>query len=357
LPSILNVTVIATARSSYEITQDAGKESRLIIYLELLVVLFLTAILSLLTCFTKKDFLYDTKTLLRAIVYSLGQIFLVLYIGLQQQIGLVSVGIDLQRMDLLWAGVIYACLSILFYRFVVQPLFLREKRTFEEMGFYDDTLSVKSPLQRSLLISYVSLAAIAEELIYRGYFILIWGQRINSPILCATISSIIFIILHLYRGKKTIPYYTTITIFLVIPTLYANTILISVGMHIFVNLAATIGIWVREERRLKKESETSSQIPNGSTIPRENPTPNSRIAIILFICSWFAALISLFLYAIPSALIIILVTCDMIRINKSRGRIVGVGFCIATIIISTFPILALAAFFLLPKIFALLFSA
>ena len=324
------------------------------IYLELSVVLLLTVTPALVGCFSKKEFLHETKshtsTLLINVYYSAGLILLLLYIGLQQQTELISIGIDIEKTDFLVTGILLASIFVLLYagiNNIIKKLFLKNKGKSEENKWEQNFRSVQGPLNRSLLLAFVSLAAISEELIYRGYFILIWGQRTNHPTICAAISGIIFIILHLNRGKKFIPYYVAITVFLTIPTLYANNILISIGMHVYINLLATAAIWIRKRKKLKRPE---TKIFDQEGFLKPEITPCSTPAILLLVGSFIAIPFSFFSFGAPSIIIIVLAICEIIRVKKSQGKIAGIGCCIVATFISTLPILAIAAFFALPYV-------
>lgn len=288
--------------------------------------------------------------LIGANLHHVGIILLILYIALHQESGLLSIGVDADEPEFLLAGVVLISIFFLLYVFIEKCIFKVKESTLKK-DFEKEVLSYKSLWQKILLFVSVSLAAVSEELIFRGYFILIWGQRTGYPILYAVLSGIIFIVLHLHRGRKAIPYYTAATVFLVVPTLFTGTIMISLGMHLYLNVLATLGVWIRNRGEIKKQKAGAVDSPSHPVLPTQKKAPLSAVAIILMVCSWIVMPLSLFIYAIPSLLIILLAVIDMIRIKKSKGRIRGRGLCIAAICLSLLPILAIAALFALPLIF------
>ncbi len=342
----------------------------MLIYLELSVVLFIAVIPGIFNLIyvrkRRRDKMrYSTPVLALNTFYAIGQILLISYLGLQHESGLKSIGLNIddtnQILPGIFGGVVLASLFILVYVYVIKRFFLRgpEDEPGKEWndGWQKDVVAIKSPRRRLLFTLYVSLAAISEELVFRGYFILLWGQRLDQPVLCAAISSIVFISLHLDRGRKAIPYYTTITLFLVIPTLYTHSLFIALGTHLYLNLLVTIGLWVRTGRKVKeKESGAFAQSAQQKVIIFEKSTPTSTPAVILFIGSFLAIPFSLFLFAIPSLILIVLAIADIFRIKRSQGKIVGIGFCVAAIGVSFLPILAFAAFFSVPYILDLILA-
>lgn len=332
----------------------------MVIYLELLAVVFIAVVPGFLYFFLPERLRKRRRTSVinspYHIIHSIGVCCLILYIALQQETGILSVGLDRDKLDLLFAGLLLAIFFLLLVIVTTKVIF-KKKETESGKNFEKEVLLYKSMPQKALLLIYVSLAAISEEFIFRGYFILIWGQRTGYPIICAFISSIIFILLHLHRGKKAIPYYTAITAFLVIPTLYTHTILISIGMHLYINILLTLGVWIRESKKRKEEHlENSTQQPKSTFVPPP-PVPYSKSAILLFICSWIAIPFSILLFGIPSAIIICLAIFNIIRLKKKKEKKVGIGFCIGTIAVSILPIFAIIAFFGLPYILDFIFSS
>jgi hypothetical protein len=118
-----------------------------------------------------------------------------------------------------------------------------------------------------LFLAYMLSAVIAEEMVFRGYFILLWGQRTGHIVPCAIISAIVFAFLHLYQGKKYILDHILFPVAFSVTAAVSGNIVITIYMHLWLNLIVTAKLWFREYKE-KKSSATDAQVgpekPSGS---------------------------------------------------------------------------------------------
>ena len=238
------------------------------ITLELMAVLFVVVLPGVLGCIliikSKPDELSKDiyAGLSAALLYGVGTIFLMLYIAMGQEQKLLSIGIDLERHPGIFPEIIFGVFIgsiFLLISFLISRKILK-KREFERSPKQVQTiLACKTPHQRALLIARVLLAAIDEELVYRGYFVLLWGRRTDSIIACAIVSGLIFVAVHLYAGKKLIVYYVFVTLLLTASAILSRGIMIPIGIHIYLNLSSTIGTWSASEKEELTEQEASKE--------------------------------------------------------------------------------------------------
>jgi membrane protease YdiL (CAAX protease family) len=193
------------------------------------------------------------------IIQSLGALSVVTYIALQQQNGLKAVGIDFSRTDELLGGIVAFSFFILLYA-LGHRLLIRKKPNVD-YSRYDvkQMLLSRTPLQRIFHIISLVLAVLAEEIIFRGYFLLLWGNRIDALILCAIISSVLFVILHLYQGKRVIVYHILFATLLATITISTGSIMLAIGTHLYGNLLIQIKLWILQAKgKIAEPSETEN---------------------------------------------------------------------------------------------------
>ena len=138
----------------------------MIIYLELFAVLFIAVIPHFLYFLIperqRKRRRVSIVTMLSSIFIYIGEILLILYIALQEKTGLLSIGFDLNKLELLWAGIFWATFFFILLLFVTKVIF-KGKKSKAGKNFIKEVLLYKSMPQKVLLLISVSLAAISEE--------------------------------------------------------------------------------------------------------------------------------------------------------------------------------------------------
>lgn len=210
--------------------------------IEVLAVLFLYVAPQVVTLFFWRsvDLEYGAPTsCLRVcgMLRTVGLSLIILYIGVWQESGLASVGLTSTRGGLLLLGFFVA-----FGLIILTSVLIRALSKEEPVRFHDRDVksfnACRTPGQRILYAMHLLLAAIEEEFFFRGYLILLWGQRTGNIVLCAILSGAFCLFGHWdhFRNKDVL--FGTVCFTLVISwlTVVTGSIWLSLSAHFFMNL-------------------------------------------------------------------------------------------------------------------------
>ena len=111
----------------------------------------------------------------------------------------------------------------------------------------DDLMILFFPKKRILALIMLLLAVISEEILYRGYIVLFLGTRTDQIIIFGLLSIFITVFGHLYQGTDKIVYHMGLAIVFVLSTLITKSILISITIHLFINIFAILTLWKTKE--------------------------------------------------------------------------------------------------------------
>lgn len=234
------------------------------IVFELSSVLFLYLLHSLSACFFWKDIraseIQKGWSLGKVTVFlnTVGIICLILYIGARQENGLKAIGIHLDQSYLTLFGIYAYSLLVL----VVYLVSRKSTQIAKGIAPLTDAKVMRSFLttpQKLFHVTCMALCAVEEELVFRGYLILLWGKRTNMIIPIAVVSSILFILSHRHHFENKNHLYWTIlfTFVVTLSTLLFNNIMLALGMHIFGNILMTVKVWTLERRLASQETPPS----------------------------------------------------------------------------------------------------
>lgn len=222
--------------------------------IELLAVIFVGVMPSVVTIVfwrqLKEDDL-ETKYALRTVmqlVHSMGAILLVLFIALRHEQGLLSIGLDFSRFEDLFPGVL--AYSLLVVSYALTGRLIKGRKDEVDVSRYDIRMMLlaKGGWQKLLRIVALVLAVLAEELVFRGYFLHLWAERSGAVEYCALASSIVFVLLHLYQGKKFILYHVCYAAILAGLTIWSGGIMMAIGAHLYGNLLIQLKLWRMESK-------------------------------------------------------------------------------------------------------------
>ncbi|MHC4365665.1 MAG: DUF4190 domain-containing protein [Planctomycetota bacterium] len=316
----------------------------MIIAYEILAVLGLVVLPLILGCIswrkiTAKDFEESVYArLFSSLFLSLGTIFLILLIAVYQPRQLLSVGIDFRHYEEMFAGIVVLCVPIFIY-YLGYRIIYGKALNVREVDYTQKHvhlwLSYRTPLQRAIHLLSLVLSAVSEELLFRGYFIFLWGQRTNALIPCAVASCIAFVALHLYQGKKTIIYHTLLAATLAVSAILTGSIMVSIGAHIYLNLIATIKLWRLDSKRKEKSSATSTESPTETT---RHVKPTSRMAIAALILGILGLCTFPLSFGVPSIVGLFTGIKALSEIKRSGGELSGRGLAITGIVTSLISI-------------------
>ena len=106
-----------------------------------------------------------------------------------------------------------------------------------------------SRLGKAGLLMDLELAAVVEELIYRGYLLLVLAEEGLPMWILAAASTVLFALAHEWRGLGRFLYYVWFSVSAIFGLLIFHSVLAPIGLHLFVNLASGLRLWRRSRQR------------------------------------------------------------------------------------------------------------
>lgn len=148
-------------------------------------------------------------------------------------------------------------------------------------------INIRDGLERFVYLSILPVGVIAEEFVYRGYLVLLWGERSGNVLLWGALSVGFSIIVHLYQGinLRNLCIHFVLAASLTAITILTNNLLAAITGHLFNNLAFTLNTW-----RLADNQEL---VPD-----EKSRTKMQEYLWIVFACINFALVISFFAWAL-----------------------------------------------------------
>jgi membrane protease YdiL (CAAX protease family) len=188
--------------------------------------------------------------------YDLAKIFLLIYIALNQYGSLSAVGIGYTGPGGGECGVVdIALILILIYGYLLKRLKKIEVVNLKvRTSFEYRTFSQRFYYYISLVVS-----VIAEEMLYRGYLVLLLGNLTGQVFLFAVISIVLSVIVHLYQGLWAIPFHIIMASSLVAISIIGGSIYFSFAFHMFWNTISIIKIWIAQDRKSKAATESNQE--------------------------------------------------------------------------------------------------
>ncbi len=193
-------------------------------------------------------------------------ILLILYIALNQPSRLMSIGffwpIPMEDIGVLNSvtGVLLG--GVVIHSFIVLPFSLyfafTRKVLKKETDFSKPAKAwfskYRTPWERCGLLTVLLLSAIAEELVFRGYLVLLLSERTGALFLCAGVSVILFAAIHLQYGPSKIPYYVWYAISITWLTVSSRNVVWAIAVHWGGNVTSAFMSWVSPDEKPQQHS-------------------------------------------------------------------------------------------------------
>lgn len=185
---------------------------------------------------------------------AVGSISVVLLVAYQQPTGFASVGIRSGQ----WGSNILAVLIGFFGINIFLILFALGQKIIlsifrhpsppaldKSSPSVTDNLSYEDNWERIANLTVLPFSTIAEDLIYRGYLILLLGKLTNTFLPWALISIFIMVLLHIYQGRTTrrIIYHILLAGFFAVLTITTQNILAPITAHVYHNFIHRVKLW------------------------------------------------------------------------------------------------------------------
>ena len=196
--------------------------------------------------------------LLKEWIVSLSAIFVVLLVALNQPEGLASVGIivGLETNGIaILSGLLMMAFGLIFIGYFIQFFqYLRKHPRKDEINLSNpavtNILLYRSNSERLAYLSALPYAAIAEELVYRGYFVLLLGHKTQTYLPWVILSVTFSVIIHLYQGRNlnNLVWHTVFALFFIFLALWTKNILATATAHILYNTIFVRNVWKKADQ-------------------------------------------------------------------------------------------------------------
>ncbi|MFT3890782.1 MAG: CPBP family intramembrane metalloprotease [Anaerolineales bacterium] len=212
-----------------------------------------------------------TERLLGNWVGSISAIVVVLLVAIDQPNGFASIGVVTglnaisNNENAVELGVIFVSIFIIVMMGIQKIINHLRKRTPEKevdlsnpavTGLYQ----YQSLLERLAYLTVLPLLVISEDLIYRGYLVLLFGNKSHSFLPWVIVSVILSVIIHLYQGRKVryIFYQASLALLFIGLAIGTGNILAPIAGHLFYDILWTFRVW-RAEKSIETQTVKSSK--------------------------------------------------------------------------------------------------
>ena len=208
------------------------------------------------------------QAIVRNWLHPVGIILVVILVALNQPNGVESIGIYSGSKSHNFNALYYGCMGGGVALLLITIIFnLKQVRRYlskegiakiESDPANAQILIYRDFLERAAYLATVILMVIAEELVYRGYFVLYWGYKTNSLVIWILISLSLSVLIHLYQGRdfKSISLSILMhSVFIGLALIFQN-ILAPIAAHIWNNIRWVNAQW-KEEKLIKVENRHS----------------------------------------------------------------------------------------------------
>ncbi|RME55841.1 CPBP family intramembrane metalloprotease [Candidatus Parcubacteria bacterium] len=207
-----------------------------------------------------------TENLLRLWWASLSGISVVLLVAINQPEGLASVGIVASDATPLFVGIVSISLIVLFLGGVQGLInyFLRpspENKTLLSNPVAKRVAQYQNKLGKSAYLTVLPFAVASEELIYRGYLVLMLGRRTHTYLPWVILSVALSVIIHLYQGRSVtnVLYYAIFALCFIGLAVWTGNIMTPIVAHLYYDLMWTFGVWEKATVQLVNHRHSKSK--------------------------------------------------------------------------------------------------
>jgi membrane protease YdiL (CAAX protease family) len=197
-----------------------------------------------------------TENLLRYWSGSISGILVVLLVAINNPDGLASVGIiksSSNDKNPFFIGIMSISFLILFLVVPQRLVNYFRKTTLEnKIDLSNPATSglfqYQSKLEKLAYLTVLPFIVISEDLIYRGYLVLMLGGKTHTYLPWIILSVILSVIIHLYQGRKIayLFFQATAALLFIGLTIWTGNILTPIIAHLYYDVLWTIGVWKRE---------------------------------------------------------------------------------------------------------------
>ena len=197
-----------------------------------------------------------TENLLRYWAGSISGIFVVLLVAINSPDGLASVGIiknSSNDKNPFFIGIMSISVFILFLVGTQRLINYFRKTTPENKidlsnPAVNGLFQYQSKLEKLAYLTVLPFIVISEDLIYRGYLVLMLGNKTHTYLPWIILSVVLSVIIHLYQGRNitTVLYQAAFALLFIGLTIWTGNILTPIVAHLYYDILWTLGVWKKE---------------------------------------------------------------------------------------------------------------
>lgn len=191
------------------------------------------------------------EQLARLWIGAVSVIAVTLFVAVNQPDGLASLGLYPGRgvfnFGAAWTGMLgLAVLSIVIF---MGHKLLRRSRPEPDLSRPPaaDILRYRNGWERVAYLTTLPLLVAAEEVVCRGYLVLLWGSRVGTYVPWFILSVTLSVVMHLYQGRdlSTIVFHLMSAAFCVGLVVFTRNLMSAIGPHLFWNICCVHEVWKR----------------------------------------------------------------------------------------------------------------
>lgn len=205
-----------------------------------------------------------TENLLRYWVGSISGILVVLLVAMNSSNGLASVGIIRNASNdknPFFIGII-SISFLIFFLAGIQSLanYFRKVTPENKIDLSNPAVTglfkYENKLERFAYLTVLPFVVISEDLIYRGYLVLMLGSKTQSYLPWIILSVVLSVIIHLYQGRNitNVLYQATFALLFIGLTIWTGNILTPIVAHLYYDTLLTLGVWKKEKNRTTQQT-------------------------------------------------------------------------------------------------------
>lgn len=193
-----------------------------------------------------------TENLLRYWGGSISGILVVLLVAINNSNGLISIGIitNGNTGNPIFIGIISISFFLIFLAGIQRLInYIRKIPSENKIDLSNPAVTglsqYQSKLERLAYLTVLPFVVISEDLIYRGYLVLMLGSKTQSYLPWIILSVILSVIIHLYQGRNitTMLYQAAFALYFIILTIWTGNILTPITAHLYYDILWTLGVW------------------------------------------------------------------------------------------------------------------
>lgn len=211
--------------------------------------------------FYKRPRLSGVEEIIRDWIPAIATLLTVVYVALNQPDGISTIGLSRDKSQNSQAGFVgFMYMTGALWLYIIGNKIYQKVKPRPEQPI-DVTLPQveriilhKNIWERLTYLVVLAELVIAEDLVFRGYLVLLCGTITGSFFPWIILSICFSVFVHLYQGRKIsyIIFHAVSAAFLIGLTILTRNIFSTIVAHLFYDILVTVGVWRRTDKQLGK---------------------------------------------------------------------------------------------------------